>query len=314
MPALTLQLDSRPEVNRDLSVELVQAVTGRKVTVKPFLDGTVNAGNLEAGDWRIAVKHPNVLFTLADRVIRVFRDRPTFVPVKIPKDLLENASISDTPEADLAPTRARLIEAVETAGRQAKKLAGQPIYADDWNELAETVAAGARATIEATNLLSPAGHDHPELVAKLDEIQRNLQRISDVFGQAIAQLQRAQQIDALRDRTDAAVDRLNAALAVDAATRQQINRIFDALGQAAEESPATFATRLAASAAELDDIIEDLAARRPPDVRETPELQKAKSGLGELIAQNRAKTHTEELLNTQRFYKAASINLAAKAR
>lgn len=304
MPLLNLQLDSRPEVNRDISVELTAAATGRKMTLRPFMDGSLSVANIDAGDWRIKVRHPNLTFDIADRLIRVFRDRPTFVPVKLPKDLLENAPIRDLPDADFGPTRARLTETEETATRHARKLAGQPIYADDWNELSQTLAATARAANEITQLAAPQGHGHPELEAKLEEVQRNLQRITDVFGDAIAQLQRAQQIDQLRARTDNAVDRLNAALAVDAATRTRIGRIFDGLVGASEENPATFGTRLSAAVAEIDDILEDLSARRPPAVREEPDVKGARDRLQFVIAQPRPKTNTDELLNLQRFKRA----------
>jgi hypothetical protein len=307
MPLLNLQLDSRPEVNRDISVELTAAATGRKMTLRPFMDGSLSVANIDAGDWRIKVRHPNLTFDIADRLIRVFRDRPTFVPVKLPKDLLENAPIRDVADADFGPTRLKLSESEETAQRHARKLAGQPIYADDWNELSQTLAATARAASEITTLASPQGHNHPELEAKLAEVQGNLERITDVFGTAIAQLQRAQQIDALRTRTDNALDALNAALAVDAATRTRINRIFDTLSAASEESPATFGTRLAAAAGEIDDILEDLSARRPPAVREQPDVRGAREGLQFVVAQPRARTPTDELVNQQRFKRANLI-------
>ena len=208
MQTLKLQLNTQPEITRELKVTLINEATAKEVTASPFLDGSINVRNLEAGAWRLKVNHPNLNFDVLDRRIQVLRDRPTFVPLQIPLDIFSTTPVRDVPDADLEPVRAKLADAIETAERQAKKKGGQPIYADDWNELSNVVSDIGSATVDLTKRIAPLGHDHPELVEKLDEIQANMNRFLDVFGKSIAMLQRQIQQIALERRIDDAIDNL----------------------------------------------------------------------------------------------------------
>jgi hypothetical protein len=202
---LNLQLNTKSAYNRDMMVELTNQATGEMKTVKPYLDGTVVARNIDPGQWRAVVKHPNLLWPVYDRPIRVFPDRPTFVPVTIPDNIFENTPIEDTPDADVGPVQNRLEDAAAAADAQANKLAGQPIYADDWNTMAGTISDLAQSNADLSRLVSPLGHDHPEIAIKIDEVQTNLQRFYDLFGRSLAQLQRQVQQLALQRKVEAAV-------------------------------------------------------------------------------------------------------------
>src|SRR5687767_11948455 len=174
---LKLQLNTPVSFTRDMKVELTNQATGEKRKVTPYLDGSVVVPAIEAGNWRLQVQHPNLSFDVFDRPIKVLPDRPTFVPITIPQNIFENVPIEDVPDANLGPVQQHLDEATRAAEQQGNKKAGQPIYADDWNEMAVTVATVAKATRELTDLVAPRGHDHPEIAAKFDEVQRNLQRL-----------------------------------------------------------------------------------------------------------------------------------------
>src|SRR5918994_458434 len=63
-------------------------------------------------------------------------------------------------------------------GSLAGKAPGEVIRAEDWNVLAGAVADLARAVGELTRLVSPVGHDHPELAEKFAEVQGNILRFS----------------------------------------------------------------------------------------------------------------------------------------
>lgn len=231
---VNLQLNTEPSINRDLQVELISEVSGAIKSVKPYLDGSVRINDLAPGPWRVLVKHPNLVHNVLDRRITVFPDRPTFVPLQVPKDIFSNVPVRDIPDADLAPERNRFGEIIEVADQQAKKVAGQPIFAADWNTMAGVVGDVARTTRDLTQKLSPVGHDHPELVEKLTELQGNLDRFFDVFGQTVVQIQRQIQQLALAQQAQATLDKIPN---VTQAQREQVGKTIDKLGAMSEERP-----------------------------------------------------------------------------
>lgn len=234
MKFLNMQLNTDAAINRDLDVELVSEVTGAKKTVRPYLDGSIRVSDLEPGPWRVKVKHPNMIHDLIDRRITVLPDRPTFIPLQIPKDIFTKAAIKETPEADLSPELGRLDDVVAAADQQAKKVAGQPIFAADWNALAGTLGDVARATRDLTQKVSPVGHDHPELVEKLDELQANLDRFFDVFGKTIVELQRQIQQIALRQQAEATLDKLPE---IEPVQRERMTKAIEKLAEVTDERP-----------------------------------------------------------------------------
>jgi hypothetical protein len=231
---VNLQLNTDAAINRDLDVELISEASGAKKVVKPYLDGSVRVSDLEPGGWRVVVKHPNLIHSVLDRRITVFPDRPTFIPLQIPKDIFSNAKIRDTPDADLSPELGRLDEAVEKADQQARKVAGQPIFAADWNAMAGTLGDVARTTRDLAQKVSPIGHDHPELVEKLDELQANLERFFEVFGQTVVQLQRQIQQLALHQQTQATLDKIPN---ITPTKREEVIKAIDKLATVTEERP-----------------------------------------------------------------------------
>lgn len=234
MKFLNLQLNTEAAINRDLDVELISEATGARKTVKPFLDGSVRVSDLQPGGWRVVVKHPNLVHSVLDRRIVVLPDRPTYVPLQIPKDIFSNTAIRETPEQDIAPELARLDEVVEKTDQQAKKVAGQPIFADDWNAMAVTMGDVARTTRDLAQKVSPIGHDHPELVEKLAELQTNLERFFEVFGQTVVQLQRQIQQLALRQQTEATLDKIPN---ITQAKRDQLAKAVEKLAEVSDERP-----------------------------------------------------------------------------
>lgn len=296
---LKLQLNTTPAVTRDTTVELVNAATGERRVAKPFLDGTVAIAGIPAGEWEMQVRHPNFLAELVRRRIRVFPDRPTFVPVPIPGSLFENAPIAATPDADLGPVQQRMDSVAATAERQGSKRAGQAIYADDWNELSGVVTELARGTKDLAALVSPIGHDHPELVAKLEEQGRNIQRLFDVFGESVAQLQREVQILGLQNRVEEALDALPDAKR--GSFRPRFLALLRDLDGARGDGPQNFTTRLQRIAGDLTELMREALDNEPASVVDSPpirafadaarsmrEIPRAGSFVDELAAQNRA--------------------------
>ncbi len=264
---LKMQLNTPTSYTRDMTVELTNQVTGEKRTARPYLDGSISVSNIDPGQWRVQVTHPNMVFPVYDRPIRVLPDRPTFAPITVPSNIFENVPIVDVPDADLGPSQQQLDDAGGKAGQQANKQAGQPIYAGDWNELATATADISKATRQLTDLVSPRGHDHPEIAAKFDEVQRNLQKIVDVFGASLAQMQRQIQQLALQRKVDAALDQTSTA------TDDTRKTIADAVGElqgAWSDSPGVYGAIKRRAAQKVQDEVAKVLANETPAVRDSP--------------------------------------------
>ncbi len=294
---LNLQLNTKATYNRDMMVELTNQATGQKVNVKPYLDGKVVARNIEPGQWRAVVKHPNMLFPVYDKPVRVFPDRPTFVPVRIPENIFENTPIEDTPEADLAPVQARFDDAAAQAGAQANKLAGQPIYADDWNLLAGTIGDLARASGDLSKLVSPIGHDHPEIATKIDEVQANLQRFYDLFGRSLAQLQRQVQQLALQRQIEAAVGTVPN---VSPKQREELDKAVGDLAGAWADKPATYSLKKKRAGQALAQTINAMVADSDTPVENEPAVKKAQEVVAAMASEQPAADYSKEIENQQR--------------
>lgn len=306
---LKLQLSTPPAVTRDTTVEMVNAATGERRTAKPFLDGTVSVAGLVAGEWEVQVRHPNFLADLYRRRIRVFPDRPTFVPVPIPTAIFENAPVADTPDADLGPVQQRMEGAAAAADRQGTKRAGQAIYADDWNDLAGQVAEVARGAKELATLVSPVGHDHPEIVAKLEEQGRNIQRLFDVFGESVAQLQREVQILGLQNRVEEALNTLPDAKR--GSFRPRFLTLLRDLDAARGENPANFTTRLQRIAGDLAELMREAVQDEPPEIASSAPVLALAATAVQMQTIPRAATFVDELAGQNKVNRVARLGLRA---
>lgn len=269
MAVMKLQLNTPAEITRDLKVEVINTLTNRKVDAAPYLDGTVNVRNLAAGNYRLKVRHPHLPFDVYDQPVRVFEGRPTFVPLKIDLDIFSDTPVRDIAEADLQPVRDALTTAGDTAERHAVKRGGEPIFAEDWNQLANALTGVADAATDLTRRVSPHGHDHPELIEKLDEIQGNLQRFLDVFGQSMAQVQRQLQELALRTRAEQMLDKIPN---VPPARRAEVDKIVKDLEEVRRDNPYVYTTRLKRAGERMTQLIEDVIPPDQPELRGTPEV------------------------------------------
>lgn len=294
---LRMQLNTPVSYTRDMKVELTNQATGEKRQVTPYLDGSVVVPNIDPGTWRLQVQHPNLTFDVFDRPIRVLPDRPTFVPITIPSNIFENVPIEDVPDANLGPVQQHLDEAMRAAEGQANKRAGQPIYAEDWNELSATLATAARATRELTDLVSPRGHDHPEIATKFDEVQRNFQRLVDVFGASLAQLQRQIQQLALQRKVEAALDRT---ANVTPATREAFVAAVGSLQESWSDSPGVYSAQKRRVASDLQAQLGTILVNEAPDVRAAPEVRDLDEFTRAMATERPARNYDEEIQQQQR--------------
>lgn len=201
MATFNLQLQGFPAANRDAVIRLTQEATGAVVKRKPFLDGSLAVRDLDPGFYQIQISHPNVIQPIDTRRVRLFPQvQPTYVPFVIPADLFQNNPIRDIPDADLGPVQQTVTATRDQVRPIGAKAAGEAIRASDWNTLVGAVSDLAAAVLSLTQLVSPKGHDHPEIADKIAEVQGNMQNFAQAFGRSLLELRREIETENLRQR------------------------------------------------------------------------------------------------------------------
>jgi hypothetical protein len=200
---LQLNVFGFPAANRDLMVEVRDPVTSEVVrTAKPFLDGTVKLPGINPGAYELAVLHPNLTLPVVRRPIRILPSGDTRVSVVIDPSQFRNTPIEDIPDANLTPVRDAVTSVGETVQPLAHKQPGEAIRSDDWNSMAGAIGDLASAVAELTRLVSPTGHNHPELVSKFDEMGRNFDQLVNTLSASMTELQRQIQAQRFRRQLD----------------------------------------------------------------------------------------------------------------
>jgi hypothetical protein len=254
--SLSIKLQNYPPANRDAVVTLTNPLTGQTLERKPFLDGTLLVRDLDPGQWQIAVKHPNVVGPLYTGVVNTLPvPLPTYVPVPIRPDDFLDTPIQDVPDADLGPVQQVVSAARTTASAVGGKAPGEAIRAADWNQLVGAVSDLAGAVLELTSLVSPRGHDHPEIAAKIDEVQGNLRRFIESFGNSVLELRRDIESQNLRRVTVKVLD----AGGVVGADRDRILQRVDDLELARQASTLEYSSKLADAGTVLSAEVQNIA-------------------------------------------------------
>jgi hypothetical protein len=297
MGSLNLQLGAQPAILRDMKVRLVNQATQEKREVSPFLDGSVMVSNLAPGDWQMAVLHPNILAEIVNRPIRVLPDRPTITRIPIPARLFDTIAVADTADADLGPPQAKLAEADAAARDQARKVAGQPIFADDWNELAATVADTAKATGDLARLVSPIGHDHPEIAAAITDVQENVQKFYDLFARSLAELQR--QIEQLA--LERKVETLGEVVpTLPPPAKRRMEGLLDDLKRGYQDPPAVYDLKKRRFGEALQEEVSAALVTASAEVAANSGVKDALNVADVLVSGTRATSYTAELGQRQR--------------
>lgn len=204
---VSIKLQGYAPANRDAQVSITSEATGKRIETKPFLDGTVMVRDLDPGMYEVEVRHPNLVLPIEKRKIRVFpQPTPTQVHINVPDVIFQDTPIADIKDADLAPVQQAAASAHTAALEAGTKSPGDAIHAADWNRLAGAVADLAKAVGELTQLVSPRGHDHPEIATKIDEVQGNLRAFAESFGKTVLEIRRQFEVQQLEDRLDQVPD------------------------------------------------------------------------------------------------------------
>ena len=298
MNDLTISLMGFPAVNRDLTVELRDPVTTSVVReVKPFLDGTVRVPKLDPGAYEMTVRHPNLTLPVLRRPIRVLPVGETKVAVLIDPTQFRNTPIEDIPEANLTPVRQLVDSVAEGLVPLGSKRPGESIKADDWNAMAAASRDLAQALGELSRLVTPIGHDHAELITKIDEMQSNFEQLLNTLSAAMAELQRQIQTQRFRRQIE---DVLTEAQVDPTSSRgREFLGLVDQLEESVTDSPTVFGRKARNLGVQLETKLTQLVDEKAADPA-TPEFGEAESVKGlttsvELLRAQKTTSYTAEL-------------------
>lgn len=292
MNNLTMNILGFAAVNRDLRVEVRDPVTQNVVReVRPFLDGTVRVPQIQAGAYDIHVFHPNLPRPVITRPIHVLPHGDTNVTVMIDPTKFRNTPIEDIPEANLAPVADLARSIAETVAPLAAKTPGEAIRASDWNALAGAVRDLSNSTGELTRLVSPVGHDHPEIIAKIDEMSTNFQTLLDTMSQALAELQRQIQTLRLRRQVEEVLDAAD--IGVESTKGVEFTRLIENLEDKITASPAVFSKELRNVAIQMGTQLESVIDAKPGVVA-TPQVESISKSI-DLLKEQRSNSYGSEI-------------------
>lgn len=258
-----IRLQGFSAANRETEVTLVNQVTGVSVKRKPFLDGQLLIRDLEPGPYEMTVAHPNLIQPIDKRLVHLFPQiAPTRVPVIVRPELFRDSPIRDIPDADLSPVQQTAATVKATVQPLAGKAPGEVIRAGDWNALAGAVADLASAVLGLVQLVSPKGHDHPEIAEKIAEVQGNIRRFSESFGKSLVELRRDIENQNLRRKVETVLDKAGA----DQAVRDRLIGRVAELEVGLQQTTPVFTAKLATTGLNLQREISNLAlGRDDPD-------------------------------------------------
>lgn len=261
--ALNVSVLGFPPVNRDLTVQVRDAVSKEVVkTATPFSDGTVRIPQIAAGAYEMTVLHPQIALPVLTRPIRVLPTGDTNVSVLIDPSKFRNTPIEDIPDANLNPVRDTAASVAETVLPLTHKRPGEAIRAEDFNLMASSIRDLSLAFVELTRLVSPVGHNHPELETKFGEVTGNFQELLNTLSTAMAEIQRQIQAQRVRTTVETVLDQAS----VDRTSPQgrKFLDLVDHLDTKVTDSPLVFARAARDVGVQLQTNLEQLIDEKAP--------------------------------------------------
>ncbi|MEA2715766.1 MAG: hypothetical protein QOI56_1964 [Actinomycetota bacterium] len=301
---LNLNVLGFPQALPELRVEVRDPITSRVVkTAKPYLDGSVRIAGLDAGAYQLAVIHDNLATPVLRRPIRVLPSGDTRVSVVIDPSLFRNTPIQDIPDANLGPARDTVESVAETVLPLTHKQPGEAIRSDDWNAMAGAIHDLATAVAELTRVVSPSGHDHPELSAKFDEVTGNFGQLVNTISSSMTELQRQIQAQRYRNQVDDLIDR--AGDKIDEGASSRLRNLVGSLEANVTESPLAYGRRSRDVGVQLTAEVSRLL-EHAPELAQAPEVDNVAVATDRLRSQQ-ATTYKSEL----EFHRATDRALGA---
>ena len=155
----------------------------------------------------------------------------------------------------------------------------------------------ARAVLDLAQLVSPRGHDHPEIAEKIDEVQDNLRRFAEAQGRSLLELRREIEAQRLRRTLVDVVDRFQASQAV---RDELIDRLSD-LEASRQADTLTYTRKLASLAGHTLTVMDQLGEQQEDEAAFLQdEKVQALTGLASQLAEAGAQYKTENELQLYR--------------
>ena len=258
-----IQLQGFTPANREALVTLKNQATGEEIQRKPFADGSLLVRDVDPGLWELTVTHPNLTMPIDRRTIRLFpQDHiPTFVPVPVPADLFRDTPIRDIPDRDLTPIQQAATAVRDRLRPIGVKGAGEAIRAADFNAMVSSLTDLAAAMLQLVDSVSPKGHDHPEIAEKIAEVNGNLRRFAEAYGQSLLELRR--ELETVHLRLNA-LEVLENAQAPEPVKLQILDKVKD-LEANLQADTTTFTQKLAATGSVVLTQVNEIAAAKGAD-------------------------------------------------
>ena len=296
--ALNVNVLGFPAVNRDLTVEVRDVISHDVVkTATPFSDGTVRIPSIAAGAYELSIVHPQIATPVLTRPIRVLPSGDTKVSVLIDPSRFRNTPIQDIPDANLGPVRDTSSSVAETVLPLTNKRPGEAIRAEDFNQMASAIRDLALAVVELTRLVSPLGHNHPELETKFDEVTGNFQQLLNTVSTAMAELQRQIQAQRVRTQVETVLD--TAAIDRTSAQGLQMLSLVSQLDAKVSDPPTAFARTARDVGIQLQTHLEQLIDQKTPENPDFAQAEPVKTlaTATDLLKTQRATSVDSELEN-----------------
>ncbi len=312
MNDLNLNFLGFPQANRDLTVELRDPVTQTLVRqVKPFLDGTAKVTRIPPGAYEMTVLHPNIALPVIRQPIRVLPTGDTRISVLIDPSKFRNTPIEDVPEANLGPVNDTAKSIAETVTSLANKKPGEAILAQDWNSMASAVRDLANVLGQLVGIVSPKGHNHPELEKKINEMSDNFGELLNTLSSSLTELQRQIQVDQMQQHVKSVLDQAG----VNPVSPKGVEflDIVAQLTPRATDSPLLFAQAVRNAGQQLDTKLGQLLDEKAADPNfATSKPVQLLASVVDSAKNQRSSTYAAELSHqrvTQRTISGAKLNL-----
>ena len=214
-----------------------------------------------------------------------------------------NTPIEDIPDANLGPVQESAKSIAETLLPLASKVPGEAILAKDWNQMVSMVRDLALAVAELTRLVSPIGHNHPELEKKFGEVSGNFEELINSVTAALAELQRQIQAQRLQRQVDDLLDLPGNQLSE--AEKNSLRDRLKAFERAGTAPPLQYSREMRNLSQEIETNLTTLLDknRDNPDFAAKQEVQNIQKTI-EIGKEQRSVNYKDELTQNRKFDRA----------
>ena len=265
--------------------------------------------DLDPGLWNVKVTHPNVIVPIyTGRCGCSLSPRPRSCPSPSPRSP-SGTRPSATSPTPISAGAAGGEGAGDTLAPIAVKAPGEVIRAADWNTLVGAVKDLADNVLQLMGLVSPHGHDHPEIADKIAEVQGNMRNFSEAFGKSLLELRREVEAEALRQRLEGVLTEAQAPQA----TRDELLGRVGRLSESLQADPSVFTGQLANAGSRVLSTMAELTTANPA-LQDSPNVQALQRVAQQYVVSGTATNADAELKIYNRTSTAAGSKISTVTR